>query len=55
MSLMRWAAVADAGFLEGGGSVTVSCVKRAQKFRSHTHFQLKPRPFSIVLERDYLP
>ena len=35
-----------------GGSILRMCAKRARKFRSHAHFCLKPRPFSIVLERN---
>ena len=38
-----------------GDSSIIMRAKRARKFRSHAHFWLKPRPFLIILERNFLP
>ena len=49
-----YSAVADTGFVEGGSDL-VWRAKRARKFGGHAHFCRKPRPFSSVFERSYLP
>ena len=38
-----------------GSSIIKSRAKRVQNFRSHAHFGLKPRPFSLVVARNSLP
>ena len=43
--------VADLGFLDGG-VLLYSCMRNS---RSHAHFRLKPRPFSIVLRATTSP
>ena len=46
--------VADLGFSEGGFCYSIAREARVKNLRSRP-VSVKPRPFSIILERDFLP